>query len=359
MKRKRGSVVTMDDVRTMMADRSGDPGQMRPYVKKNGKMVMAVYIGGDPKLKSSFREVPVTNAQLRYDEWRTLDDAVIQVAEQRLVGFDDLRRNGLVHPLANAMGTTVLTWEEMSDAMEALVSIDPVRRTNNDAVDFAAKHIPIPIVHADYQISKRVLEESRNKGNGIDTINAERAAHKVAVKLEDMLFGSTSLLTYGGGTIYTYLTHPDINTLSFDSAGDYWDDAGKTAAQIKDDVNNMKKASIADLHYGPWMLYIPTDYETVMDDDYSVSGGSVLTIRERLLKIGGIQGIAVVDRLAADTVLLVQMRKDTVDLIDGMPLQNVMWSTEGGMIQHNKVMTIQVPRVKSEYNNRSGIVKLA
>ncbi len=359
MKRTRGNDVTMNEVRTMMADRSGDPGQMRPYVKKNGKMVMAVYLGGDPKLKQSYREVPVTNAQLRYDEWRALDDAVIGVAEERLVGFDDLRRNGLVYTLKNAMGTTVLTWEEMSDAMEAYVSIDPVRRGNNDAVDFAAKHIPIPITHSDYQISKRVLEESRNRGNSIDTINAERAAHKVSQKLEDMLFGSTSLLTYGGGTIYTYITHPDINTVSFSSAGDYWDASGKTAAEVKGDVVDMKAASIADKHYGPWMMYIPTDYETVMDDDYSVSGESTQTIRQRLLKIGGIQDIKVVDRLADDTVLLVQMKKDTVDLIDGMPMQNIMWSTEGGMIQNNKVMTIQIPRIKSDYNNTSGIVKLS
>jgi hypothetical protein len=63
--------------------------------------------------------------------------------------------------------------------------------------------------------------------------------------------------------------------------------------------------------------------------------------------------------LPADTVLLVQMTSDVVDLVDGMPIQTVQWDTEGGFIHNYKVMTIQVPRVKSDYNNRSGIVKLS
>ena len=349
----------LDNARDLMANQSNDIGEMRPYFNEHGKPVMFTYMGGDPKEISNFKEVPVTNAQLRYDEWRTLDNAVIKVAEDRLVGFEDLRANELVFNLANPMGTTVLTWEEMSDAMEAYVSIDPVRRGNNDTVDFAAKHIPIPIIHADYQISKRILMESRNRGNGLDTINAERAARKVAEKLENMLFGSTSLLTYGGGAIYTYLTHPDINTTSFDSAGDYWDASGKTAAEILADVIAMKAAAIADKHYGPYILYIPTDYETVMDDDYSVSGESTQTIRARIEKIGSMKKVQVVDKLPDDTVLLVEMRKETVDLIDGMPMQNVFWQTEGGFIGNYKVMTIQIPRVKSDYNNRSGVVKLS
>jgi hypothetical protein len=352
----------IDNARDILNNKSNDIGEMKPYFNEHGKPVVSVFVGNsveDLQDINCYREEPVTNAQLRYDEWRALDDAVIEVAEDRLVGFSDLRKYGLVHTLNNAMGTTVLTWEEMSDAMEAFISIDPVRRGNNDAVDFAAKHIPIPIIHSDFQISKRVLTESRNRGNGVDTINAERAARKVSEKLEDMLFGSTTLLTYGGGAIYTYLTHPDINTVSFSSAGEYWDASGKTAAEILADVVSMKQASLDDKHHGPWILYVPGNYETTLDNDYSTSGQSTQTIRDRILKIKGILDVVVVDKLADDTVLLVQMKKDTVDLVDGMPMQTVQWAIEGGFVGKYKVMTIQIPRVKSDYNNRSGIVKLS
>lgn len=344
----------VDSAKNFLANKGGAHA-MRPFLGKDGKPYEMVFKGGDRLNVNNYEQRLVTNATLRYDEWRTLDDVVIKIAEDRLVGFDDLRSNGLVKSLGNAMGTTVLTWEEMSDAMEANVSIDPVKRGQNDAVDFQTSHIPIPIVHADYQISDRLLQESRNRGSGLDTLNAERAARKVSEKLEDMLFGSTSTMAYGGGTIHSYISHPDVNDLTL--AVD-WDASAKTAAQIKDDVLAMKQAAIDAGYYGPYMLYVPTAYETVLDDDYSVSGASQQTIRQRLESLNNIQGIKVVDKLAANTVLLVSMQSDVVDLVDGMGFQNVQWNSEGGFVHHYKVMTIQVPRIKSDYNNNSGIVVL-
>lgn len=334
-------------------------GAMRPYLEDDGFAYIANFKGGDPKDENNYEMIQVNAASLRYDEWRTLDRAVVKIAEQRLVGFDDLRANGLVYNLANAMGTTVLTWEEMSDALDAVISIDPIRKGDNDTVVFDNRSIPIPIVHADYMLSERLLQQSRKIGNSLSTLNAERATRKVSEQLEDMLFGSTSSLTYGGGTIHSYLSHPDINDLPFASAGEYWNDPSKTPEQIIEDVIAMKQTLIDDLHYGPYMVYIPTGYDTVMDKDYSVSGGSSMTIMERIKKIDRIQDIKVVDRLAADTVLMVQMTSDVVDLVDGMPIQNVEWNTDGGFVRNYKVMTIQVPRVKSDFNKRSGICKLS
>lgn len=331
-----------------------DFATMRPFIGKDGKPYVYAYKGGDRNSPKSYGKKLVTNAVLRYDEWRTIDEAVIRVARQRLIGFDDLRNNGLVYNLGNAMATTVLTWEKMSDAMEAAVTIDPIKRTGGDQVDFTQVHTPIPVVHSDFTLSERILQESRNRGSGLDTIHIEQATRQVLVKLEDMLFGSTSPLKYDGNTIYTYLTEPNINTTTLTAA---WDASAATAAGIKDDVKAMKQASINAKYYGPWMLYVPTDYETVLDDDYSVSGGSMKTIRQRIMDIDGIQGVRVVDRLPDDTVLLVTMSSDVVDLIDGLPIQNFMWDSEGGFVHNFKVMTIQVPRVKSDKDGNSGIVK--
>jgi uncharacterized linocin/CFP29 family protein len=343
------------DAGKLFANKTMDPNRMRPFIGTDGEAYIMVHTGGDRNDPKNYTSQLVNNATLRYDEWRALDQAVIAAARQRLVGFDDLRRNGLVHPLGNAMGTTVLTWQAMNDAMEATVSMDPVRRSNNDRAAFSTKHTPIPVIHADFTINERVLQESRSRGNGLDTLQAEMATRRVAEKLEDMLFGSASTLTYGGGTIYSYLTHPDINTISIGTA---W--SSETAENIINDVLAMKQALIDDRYYGPYMLYIPVGYEVTMDKDYkSTDAGMTQTIRQRILAIEKIQGITVVDRLPANTVLMVCMQKDVVDLIDGMPIQNVQWDSEGGFVHNYKVMTIQIPRVKSDYNGRSGIVKLA
>jgi uncharacterized linocin/CFP29 family protein len=339
-----------------LGNRSGGINNMRPYIGKDGRAYVMNHTGGDPKKPENYQAVPVNNAVLRYDEWRALDDAVVRVAEDRLVGYEDLRSKGLVRPLGNAMGTTVLTWEEMSDAMEANVSIDPVKRGNNDQVDFSTSHIPIPVIYADYSISERILQESRNRGNGVDTMNAERAARKVAEKLENMLFGATATLSYGGGTIHSYVSHPDVNDVALATA---WTDGAMTPALILADILAMKSALIADGYYGPYMIYIPTAYETVLDEDYTTSNSNTKTIRQRILDISSVEDIKVVDKLPADNVLMVTLNSDVVDIIDGLPMQNVQWDTEGGMVHNYKVMTIQVPRVKSDYNGASGIALLA
>lgn len=351
--------VHVDDLRNMPGG-AINPNAMRPYINEKGKPCVLEYIGrGDRNDPANFMERPVGNATLRYDEWRQLDEAVIAISRQRLIGYDDLRRNNLVYTLNDPMATTVVTWQKISDAMEAQVTMDPVKRGAGDRTVFSTQHTPIPVVHADFQISERELQVSRKIGNPLNIDYAEAAAHKVRQKLEDMLFGASSLVTYGGGTVYTYQTESYINTVSFDSAGDYWDDADKTGPQIKDDVITMLNKARADYHYGPFVLYVPTDYEGKLDDDYDVSGSSHMTIRQRLMMFDSIQDIRVVDRLTADTLLLVQMTRDVVDLIDGMPMRTVEWDSEGGYIHNYKVMAIMVPRVKSDYAERSGIVKMS
>ena len=338
----------------MMQQGRLDPGQMRPYIGKDGRPYVTVYKGGDPAKPSSYQAVPTTYATLRRDEWKQLDDAILKISESRLVGVQDLVSRGLVYSLGNAMGTTVLEWHDVSDAMEAELTMDGVTRTQGDRPVFTTNYLPLPIIHVDYEINARVLAASRKLGNPLDTTSAERAARKVAEKLEAMLFTNTTY-GFGGGTIYSYINHPDRNTVTLSTN---WDASAKTAAEILDDVLSMKQASINAYHYGPWVLYIPTAYETVLDEDYDTTTPGT-TIRERILKISGIQDVKVIDTLPDDNVLLVQMTSDVVRLVRGMGIQNVEWTTEGKMITKYKVMTIQVPQIRSDQAGNSGIVHLS
>ena len=345
----------------IMANGSMNFGRMRPFVAEDGNSYMTVYKGGDPKEASNWATIQTNaTATLRRDEWKQLDQALLDVSRYRLGGVQDLIDNGLVYNLGNAMGTTVLEWHDVSDAMEASLTMDGVTRSNGDRVVFQHNYLPIPIIHVDYEINARVLAASRSLGNPLDTTSAERAARKVNEKLENMLFTDT---TYSFGekdartnnTIYSYVNHPDRNTVNLSIN---WNGSAMTAAGILQDVLEMKQASINSYHYGPWMLYIPTAYETVLDDDYDTQTPGT-TIRERILKIAGIRGIKVIDSLASNNVLLVQMTPDVVRLVQGLPLQNVEWNTEGGMVTKFKVMSIAVPQIRSDQNNKSGVVHLA
>lgn len=329
-------------------------GAMRPFIDKNGKPCISVFNGGNASDIRNYSTIQVNDATLRRDEWKHLDEAVLGVAEQRLVGIDDLRSRGLVYNLGNAFATTVLENTTISDAMEAELSMDGKTRGRNDRVKYGTTYTPIPIIHVDYQINARALAASRKLGNALDTSSAERAARKVSQKLEDMLFTDTSY-NFGGGSIYSYLNYPDKNdvTLSTD-----WDASAKTASDILTDVMNMKQEMIDSYQFGEYMMYIPTGYETIMDEDYdSTTPGT--TLRERILKINNIAGVKVIDRLPEDTVVMVLMSSDTVRLVNGMSMQNVQWSSEGNMVNNYKVMTIQVPQLRSDDNGRTGIVVLS
>jgi hypothetical protein len=342
-----------------------DVGRMRPFIDlKTGKAYCTFYKGGNPKDITSYAIVPLTNATLRRDEWKQLDDAVLDVSRYRLGGVQDLIDKGLTFNLGNAMGTTVLEWHDVGEAMEADVTMDGITRGKGDRLNFQYNYLPIPIVHVDYEINARVLAASRNMGNPLDTTSAERAARKVLEKLETMLFTNTTF-SFGEkdsrslNTIYSYVNHPDRNLVSI---GTHWDDLTTTIGEtIVNQVLACKQAAIDDYHFGPFMLYIPTAYETIIDKDYSdsLTVGSTNTIRERILKISNITGIKVIDTLAANNVLLVQMTKDVVRLVRGLGLQNIQWGEEGNMVTKYKVITIQVPQIRSDQNNRSGIIHLA
>lgn len=343
-----------------------DIGRMRPYIEQDGQTYVSVYVGGDPKKEDAYRVLQINQAgTLRRDEWKQLDEAVLKVAESRLGGFQDLIDAGLVYNLGNAMGTTVLEYHDISDTdLSADITMDGITRAQGARPQFTTNYLPIPIVHADYEINARVLAASRNLGNPLDTTMAERAARKVQEKLELMLFGDTTY-SYGGGTIYSYMNFPSANTetevasiLGTNASTILvpWNAADGT--KIVQQVIAMKQASLNDKFFGPWNLYIPPAYETILDEDYQVSGGKVITIRDRLMAISGIKNIRVIDFMPADTVLLVQMTSDVVRVVRGMGLQNVEWSTEGNMVTKYKVMTIQVPQIRADQEGKCGIVRV-
>lgn len=295
-----------------------------------------------------------TNTTLRKDEWVQYDTAALAAAQPRLVGVGDLKGRGLVYSIANGLGKTVLEYEDLSDIQDAQVDMMGVTKGRQDRVEYSLNSMPLPITHKDFDINIRALNASRTTGDPLDTTMAGLAGEKVAQLIEQWLFQGSGTFTYGGGTVYGYMTAPQRNTVTLAAN---WDAAGKTAAQILDDVRSMKQANIDAFHYGPYGLYIPTAYETVLDRDYDTTRGN--TIRERILSVNNVQDIKVADQLTANNVIMPQMTQDVVRMVTGMEMTTVEWDSEGGMIFHFKVMAIDVPQIRNDQENNSGIAHLA
>lgn len=321
--------INVNSLRTFL-DNNG-----RPSVVANGKVLAT--------------NAPAT---LRYDEWKDIDRAVMEIAVDRLVGVKDLMAGGLVHNLGS-IGQTISLYQRQSNITGADVSMSGVAVGQKDRPEFDTKTVPVPVVFKDFQVNMRNLAASRVFGEGVDTVMATMASRVVAEKSEDMLFAGNPI-SVDGGTIYGYTTHPDRATVALSTQ---WTVA--TGAQILAMAQAMLTAARNKRMFGPFTMYIPTAYEGILDNDHAPATSDNRTIRQRILQLTQIREIKTADRLANHNVVLVQMTRDVVDLAMAQDITTVQWTVNGGLVEDFKVMAIWVPRVKSTYDGQCGVVHLS
>lgn len=286
-----------------------------------------------------------TNGLLRKQEWQELDTRLVQVARPRLVGIADLQARGLVLPLGG-LGTLISQYEAASDMTGADISMDGMKQGEKDTQAFDLRSVPIPIVHKDFSLNIRRLEASRRLGDALDTTQGQVAARRVADKLESILFNGAGI-SVDGNPIYGYTNHPSRNT---GTAPGGWGNINN----IYDTVLNMISDARADKMYGPFMLYVSDAEWTHLLKVYADSTGQ--TALARMKNIPNLEDIKPSNDLAAGNAVLVQMTSDVVDLAVAQDIVTIEWNENGGMVSNFKVMAVMAPRVKSDYDGRSGIV---
>ena len=299
------------------------------------------------KLLSSGMDLSVlrTNAVLQKEEWVDLDKRVIRIAEERLVLTQDLIAAGLTYNLGG-IGTTISQWQVESDMTDAVVSMEPDSEGNRDLVDYDIDQVPIPIIHKDFRIGLRQLEASRRMGSSIDTTNADAAARRVAIGMEDLVVRGYAS-KFAGQSIYGVTTHP--NRITGTAPGPW-----TNIDNVYETILKMVEAADAAHRYGPFNLYIPSGLGMVLYRFYD--DGSGQTVEQRLQQITPINAVRVNDRLPADQLVLIQMASDTIDLAVAQPLMPVEWDDKGGLVTNYKVLTAMAPRLKPDANGILGVV---
>lgn len=295
-----------------------------------------------------------TNALLRKDEWIRYDEAVVQAAQERLNVAADLMSAGLTFNISEALGTTVVEWETLNEMTEAEISMDGLTRSQQDTANFDLNSVPLPILHKDFQISIRRLRASRMTGQPLDTTQAMQASRQVSESIENLILNGNPAIKVGNGTIYGLTTEPNRNTVTLSTN---WDASSKTGTDILDDVLSMYDSAAAANYFGPFMLYVPTSYWTVLQEDFKAESDK--TILQRLRELSFIRDVKPADKLAANNVVMAQWTSDVLDLVVGQEPTPVQWEGQGGMVIYMKVMGIMVPRIKADQNGNSGIVHLS
>ncbi len=287
---------------------------------------------------------------LRKDEWILFDDAVVDVARERLGIVQDLISRGLRFPLINAMGTTRLEWERISDMDPAQVSMAGVTEGEYDRIDFELQNMPIPLIHKEFTLNIRHLEASRSRGESIDTTQIRVATRKVAEEIEEIFVNGLSLQAIGG-QVFGLTTAPDRNT---GTSQDWTDTGAVTGEDIIDQVIQMKADAAADHMFGPYGFYIPRPFEDRLENDYKANSDK--SIRMRLSELANITFIRPTERLSGNQVVLAQLTTDVIEVVDGIQPRTVQWDAQGGFVINFKILAIVLPRIRSDYTLQSGIV---
>lgn len=287
------------------------------------------------------------NDLLRKDEWKELDDVVVKTVRRELGAVQDLVDSGLVRTLGG-LGVLMDEYERQSDITEAEQSMSGVTAGQQDQAAWELSSVPVPITFKDFSINLRQLEASRMRGAAIDTTNADLCSRRVSEKLEDTLFNG-SAVAIGGNQIVGYTTNSSRITGSLTAA---WTNAS-TRDIVQDVVDMIADAEAANFR-GPFRLYCPVAYHSVLREDYNDAKGD-RTYRERLLAIENLVGIRGTTSLTGE-VVLVQMTRDVVDLSIAQDILTVNWPTNGGLTENFKVMGAMVGRVKVPYTGSTGIV---
>ncbi len=290
-----------------------------------------------------------TNDLLRKDEWKAYDSRVIEVARQQLNAIGELSSRGLTMNLPNALGTTSLEWETVSDMTEAELTMSGLPTSERDRLNFELQSMPIPIVHKDFQLNIRHLEASRRSGQPLDTTQAAMATRLVAEKLESLVFTGAPTMQSGGSVIYGLRTQTNRNTGSVSAN---WDTTATGAQYLADILAAIAK--LQDDHmYGPYGLFCGHGaYRRMMDDFKAASDKSIMT---RLMEVPDLQFIRPNVNVNSGGFILFQLSNDVVEIVNGIQPTTVMWESNGGFVINMKVMAIMVPRVRATQTGQSGI----
>jgi len=293
---------------------------------------------------------------LSKDDWISLDKAVVQEAQLRMRLVADINAAGLTYNVPNAMGKLVLQHQTLTDMGPATVSLDGKARGDDDNVEYDLDGVPLPIISKDFTINLRQLEASRGSVTGgmpLDTTLAERAARKVGEMCENMVVNGGP--TFGGLHIYGLTTYPQRVVVNYTNGN--WVSGASPTDMINDVLLMINRAATRRM-YGPFKLVLPPNYNEVINSDYSVAGGSLMTIRQRILAIEGIVSITISDWVPNNNMFLVQMTQDVIRMVNGVPVQTIQWDDLGGFIKRFKVFAIMVPQFRADAQGRSGIVHM-
>lgn len=302
------------------------------------------------------RKVARQNAALTEEEFEQVDETVVQVAEERIPVASGLRDRGLTRDL-DGLGVLKSTYRAQSDMSPASRSMTGRAVGEGDRPEVDTRSVPVPLIFKDFDFDLRILEASRRFGESFDDSTVRIATRKVAESIEDLVINGDTNIQVAGDNIPGLTGFADRNTINR-GTGTNWDGyaIANRSAIITDVIDGIQAGNDVS-YFGPWWLIVPGEYGMTLEQDYKAESDD--TVRDRLMRIDGLESITVADQLPDNNVLLVQPTSDVIDMVVGEDIDTfVEEEDDREMMIEARVFTALAPRLKSDYNNATGITHI-
>jgi len=290
----------------------------------------------------------VANSLLRKDEWEKLDAAVQVAATGQYTAIPRLNGDSQLKQQLNSMGVLVSQYNQGSEMSRAAVSLSGRAAPDFDRQDYHLTGVPVPVIHKEFQIGMRELEASRAYGSGIDTTNAFEAGRVVQEEMERLWVSGNTNIALNQNILYGVSNETNINTGA--ATGDFG-----TISNIIPTFRNMIIALAAANYFGPYEFWVArTQFNEMALNFYSDGSGE--SALERVLRMQNVTAVRPNDWMTAGTLVGIQMTVNVIDFVVYQLNQIVEWTSNDGMAQNLKDMSIGAVRVKADYNGNSGLV---
>lgn len=284
--------------------------------------------------RAMFEEL-IANGSLREDDTKQIDETITKVARRDLRAVARLRTNGLVANLRD-IGVTSFEFDRISPVGPASQAMSILGALGfKDLVDFGRSSIPVPVTAAGFDLDARQRAAGSNRGQPISMTNVEEHTRAVLETLEDNLVNG-SPVKLGGNGMPGYTNFGSRHQLSFSDAA--WNALSGGLEAAVTDTLAMRSALRDDGFTGPYDLYIPQDFDGVLDEDYKANDSR--TLRERLKAIDGVSFIDVLPSLPNSEVLLVQQTSSVVEAAVGQDVTPISFDTHGGLSTEWIIMAV-------------------
>jgi hypothetical protein len=292
---------------------------------------------------------------LQKDTQEFIDEAVNRVGLDRLNLVKRLLELDLTFNLDNPLSVLELYWEKLSESGKAIRTMDPETKGRESISDRKGARIPIYCSLEEFTLGIRPLLASMRSGVSLDSSGIEQKVRRLNESIEDAAISGAGVQVNGNSTP-GLLDAPNANNVTYEN-NLAWDHASKTGENIIKDVLSMAAAAEAVNYYGPYELVVNGPYNNALNDDYKANGDKTVIQRLRELEFGGRNlGVTVSDKMPTNRTSLVQMTKDVIDIVVGFEPTPISWDSGSGMSRHHLILAIMCPRVKDNYDNKSGIV---